>query len=65
MSEASKMLLPCCTEDGGRPPEAAFQEEASNHQKGLSLRAAVLNVLVKVRAIGQVSIGKVMYKNRI
>ena len=65
MSEASKMLLPCCTEDEGRSLGAAFQEEASNHQKGLLLRAMVLNVLAKVRAIGQVSIGKVMYKNRI
>ena len=65
MSEANKFLRPCCTEDGGRPPEAAFQEEASNRQKGLSLRAMVLNVLEKSEIFGQVSIGKVMNKNRI
>jgi hypothetical protein len=41
------MLLPCCTEDEGRSLGAAFQEEASNHQKGLLLRAMVLNVLEK------------------
>ena len=47
MSEASKMLFPCCTEDEGRSLGAAFQEEASNHQKGLSLRAVVFSVLEK------------------
>ena len=47
MSEASKMLLPCYTEDEGRSLGAAFQEESSNHQKGLLLRAMVLNVLEK------------------
>ena len=65
MSETSKVVRPCCTEDEGGPLGAAFQEEASNHQKVLLLRATVLNVLAKVRAIGQVSIGKVMNKNRI
>ena len=25
MSEANKLLLPCCTEDGGRPPKPPFR----------------------------------------
>jgi hypothetical protein len=46
MSEANKMSRPCCTEDEGRSLGAVFQEEASNHQKGLLLRAMVLSILV-------------------
>ena len=64
MNEVSNWRFPCYTEDEGRSLGVALQEEASNHLKGLSLRAVVLSVQEK-SGNGQVSIGKVMYKNHI
>ena len=43
-------MQPCCTSDGGRPPEAAVQAEASNHPLLLPLREVVVSELGKGRA---------------
>jgi retron-type reverse transcriptase len=43
-------VQPCCTRDGGRPPEAAVQAEASNHPLLLPLREVVVRELGKGRA---------------
>jgi hypothetical protein len=43
-------VQPCCTSDGGRPPEAAVQAEASNHPLLLPLREVVVSELGKGRA---------------
>ncbi len=43
-------VQPCCTSDGGGPPEAAVQVEASNHPLLLPLREAVVRELGKGRA---------------
>lgn len=43
-------VQPCCTRDGGRPPEAAVQAEASNHPLRLPLREVVVSELGKGRA---------------
>jgi len=43
-------VQPCCTRDGGRPPEAAVQAEASNHPLLLPLREVVVSELGKGRA---------------
>jgi hypothetical protein len=37
----------CCTSDGGGPPEAAVQAEASNHHKLRGSRARVVSVVEK------------------
>jgi len=42
-------VQPCCTRDGGRPPEAAVQAEASNHPLLLPLREVVVRELGKGR----------------
>jgi len=48
-------VQPCCTRDGGWPPEAAVQAEASNHPLLLPLREVVVRELGKGRArLGQV-----------
>jgi hypothetical protein len=47
MNEVSNWRSPCYTEDEGRSLGVALQEEASNHLKGLSLRAVVLSVQEK------------------
>lgn len=39
----------CCTEDEGRPLEAAMQVEASNHLKLLWTKAMVVSVKEKAR----------------
>jgi RNA-directed DNA polymerase len=38
-----------CTRDGGRPPEAGLQEQASNHHKLQGSRAPVVSVVGKGR----------------
>ncbi len=43
-------VQPCCTTDGGRPPEVAVQAEASNHPLRLPLREVVVSELGKGRA---------------
>jgi len=43
-------VQPCCTRDGGRPPEAAVQAEASNRPLLLPLREVVVRELGKGRA---------------
>jgi hypothetical protein len=43
-------VQPCCTRDGGRPPEAAVQAEASNHPLLLRSRGVVVRELGKGRA---------------
>jgi hypothetical protein len=43
-------VQPCCTRDGGRPPEAAVQAEASNHPLLLPSREVVVRELGKGRA---------------
>ena len=40
-------VQPCCTSDGGWPPEAAVQAEASNHRKLRRSRAGVVSVAEK------------------
>lgn len=42
-------MQPCCTEDEGRPLEAAIQVEASNHLKLLWSKAMVVSVKEKAR----------------
>ena len=43
-------VQPCCTRDGGRPPEVAVQAEASNHPLLLPSREVVVSELGKGRA---------------
>ena len=43
-------VQPCCTRDGGRPPEAAVQAEDSNHPLLLPSREVVVSELGKGRA---------------
>jgi hypothetical protein len=43
-------VQPCCTSDGGRPPEAAAQAEASNRPLLLPSREVVVSELGKGRA---------------
>ena len=50
-------VQPCCTRDGGRPPEAGVQAQASNHRLRLRSRGVVVSETGKGRARpGQVRI---------
>jgi hypothetical protein len=40
-------VQPCCTSDGGRPPEAGVQAQASNHRQRRRSRAGVVSVAEK------------------
>jgi len=54
------MRRPCATEscmkDGGRPSEAALQEEASNHRKRLRSKTVVVSVTEKAQYMRQLSL---------
>ena len=56
------VALRSCKGDGGRPSEAALQEEASNHLKLLWSKAMVVSVEEKSHKMRQVWIKKVSIK---